>query len=524
VTSPERMLELFAIKELLLEHPEQMADAREDMLSSIGVDLLDVDAMKEAGIRAGEPLVVAWLDAPVACGILVIAGDKSTLEHIRSSDEGSRLFAREETVDGKTISLTDDGAAACFSIGDHIVFVGRSEDEGGDLLETVRRLLYGGEPRLTQSQRFRDLQNAVKGDADVSVYVGSGAYRSMGRSKFPTPMAGRGLASDESDEIYEALGLDDMVSLYKAKFLPTQLVVDGYALHGGKSAIVDWVTPDGDPVPFLEHIAASPWLANVQRLNGAVAWAALRGVLEATRPDSLPSIDQSLAEMREEIGIDIEDDIINQIDGNLGFLIESASMMQADATIFLQVRDAKKLETTLGLVAEALNKKMAKTQTPQGMGGGNEIERVRERGVRFYRLAMPPMGELCFGEVKGHLVVTASTDRYLAIAGGGDGLFGALGDNAVASALRDPTGSVFYLRFEGLASDLAAWAPMIGPNANPVLELVGSLKDASGSTTIVKGGMRHQMQLTGAQPGMWKKLASFVVESKPHDGGSGETH
>jgi hypothetical protein len=387
-------------------------------------------------------------------------------------------------------------------------------------------LLAGGQARLADDPRFNTVRGRIATGADVDVFMTADFQRKLNEAS-PEDLAERGLSPEQFEEMYYAFGGRDGVSAYASTVERQRITVEGYVLIGEGVPVLDWYRVDVDPVAFLSRLAASPWLALVGRVDAAAMWGSLRPILAAARPDTAPSLDDALAEFREETGTDVEKDIIGQIDGNVGLLVGRVAMMGPDAILFVQLRDVARAQETLDRATARIRRTLEEARSDPNASArarSTTLTEVSQGNTTFQQLGLGPIGAVCYGIVDDHLVVTASAERYRLILTGNSGLFDGVDNAAVATALRDPGSTVMYLDFEGLARDLSGFVPMIGPKVGPVMAALEALDDLVATSTVGEDGVRQTFELRASDADAWPMLMAFLLELGVGDDDAGMRH
>jgi hypothetical protein len=297
-----------------------------------------------------------------------------------------------------------------------------------------------------------------------------------------------------------------------------RLVAESYTWLKKDSENLDWYRVTNDPTKFLDGVPSDPMLALVGRVNFQNIWKSLEDMDEVIESDSIPDFNEALGDASEDIGIDIENALISQLNGNLALIISQVQMMNNDAVLLAQVTRPEEFQATLIEAVEAIDESIEVNPSEDSGQPDPQLERTEYNGVPYYVFSAPPMLEVCFGVVKDHLVVTTSRIRFHSIVTGGPGFASSIGNTEIDKALADKTGNVFYLDFQKLAANLQAWAPMLGEETFELVAMLQEMKDLVSISRMDKdGGVWQKMTLTGAKPDMWKRLLEAGVKQIPED-------
>ncbi len=521
VASIEKLYKTFGIEELRGEYPEQFQEMREEMLDDLGVDLLDLNALREFGLEPGKPIHMGFVVDPefAMAVVLPAAGDAASFARaILEQDEAE--FSQKAKAHGVEIYGDDDDGAALFAKDGFVVLVFTDEDETGvSALEAAQNLLAAlKNGSMAQSKDYKEALKKIPGDGDFTFYMGPKFYDKMMELQHDEELEEQGVSVDEVKELYEEWGLSGVTAVVEAVLEPDRLVAESYSWMNKDSEILDWYRVTNDPTKFLEGVPSDPMLAMVARVNFQKIWESLDDIDDVIESDSIPDFDEALGDASEDIGVDIEKALISQFDGNLALIISQVQMMNSDAVMLAQVARPEEFQATLTEVVETLDEAVEVNPSEDSGQPNPELERAEFEGVPYYVYKVPPMLEVCFGVIEDHLVVTTSRVRFHSIVSGGPGFAGNIGNAEISEALADPAGNVFYLDFQKLARDLQAWAPMLGEETFELVELLKEMKDLVSVSRMDKdGGVWQKMTLTGAKPDIWKRLLAAGIEKIPDD-------
>lgn len=521
IDSIEKLYKTFGIEELRAEYPEQFQEMREEMLDDLGVDLLDLNALREFGLDPAKPIYMGFVVDPefAMAVVLPASGDASSFARaIRDQDEAE--FSQKVKAHGVEIYGDDDDGAALFAKDGYAVLVFTDEDESDvSALKAAQNLLAAlKKGTMAQSKEYKKALKKIPGDGDFTFYMGPKFYDVMMELQNEEEMEEQGVSAGEAKELYEAWGLTGVTAVVEAMLESDRLVAESYSWLKKDSEVLDWYRVTNDPTKFLDGVPSDPMLALVGRVNFQKIWESLEDMDEVIESDSIPDFDDMLDDASGDLGIDIEKALISQLNGNLALIISQVQMMNNDAVLLAQVTRPEEFQATLIEAVEALDEAVEVNPSEESGQPNPELERTEFQGVPYYIFKVPPMMEVCFGVVKDHLVVTTSRLRFHSIVTGGPGFAGNIGNAEIDKALADKTGNVFYLDFQKLAANLQAWAPMLGEETFKLVALLQEMKDLVGVSRMDKdGGVWQKMTFTGAKPDIWKRLLAEAIEEIPED-------
>jgi hypothetical protein len=505
VSSLERLFDVFEIEAIRAENPGAFSEFSADLLEQTGYDPADLDGWRRAGFDVGRPFAFGMAgEEDVTYTVLLLPGGREALDTLRRimTAEGEDARVSEHR---KVEIWTVEDVAAVLAHKDYVALI--AAQEGSAVGAAERYLDQLDRRRLTKDDRYRRVARGLDRKADVRAYVGPELYRAVFSHGEPDKLAAFGMSVEETEALYKEWGLDDASGVFSATFTPTGVSGRGVGWIRPDSPLFEWYRVDTDPTAFLRRTPAEPWLANLGRINLGRAWRVLREAIPEPPADSLPSLDERLAQMSETLHIDVERELIEQINGNVLVLVSRAAPMEADAALIVQVADPERFRRTLAhIVAESSD------------GEEDDASSVVEdevAGVSYYRSLLPVVGELCLGVIDDHFVLTLSRERFRAIAEGGEGFAATLGTKSLQSAADDPTGTAFYLDFQAMLRDLEALAPMLGGD-DETLALVRELSHLVVVSRIGDGKTSSEFELVATHAGFWRRLLErFAVEEEP---------
>jgi hypothetical protein len=369
------------------------------------------------------------------------------------------------------------------------------------------------------------LNRRVKGDADFTLYAGPGLYEALAKMSEDDEDLSLGVSAERTLEFYHELGITNTVWLSKMRLEPDGLVVDYYAWCGRNAPLLKWYDVGKDPTAFLRRVPSDPMTLMVARLNLALMWGSIADLLEDIGDDSGPSLKEMIEEANEEAGFDIEADLINQVDGNFAFIVNDVTMSGADAVMLLQLARPDDFRGTLDKLSRRVEESIDASRAEEASPGGGTAEIITDEidGVTYYMLAVPMMFELCAGVVDDHLVVTTSFHRFRSIVAGERSFVDVMDNERIRKTLDDPTGSVFYMDFRGLARDLKTMGPALGRGNAEIVDALSMLSELVSVGWADKEGFWQNTVFTAAEPGIWKRLVALALGETDEETGRDDT-
>lgn len=514
IANLETLYSKLGIDALREERPDDVRLLSEELVETVGVDLLDPAAMKAEGFRVDRPFHIGVLDDPPAV-VVLIPGEDRALDWVRARMEllGVR-FAREEKVKGATVDVGESDEVACFEHKGYVcVVVTDKAQKGGSALATATAIVDGGRS-VAALEPYRDTMGRLPGDADATIYMGPG-FRSLMSSwnSSRQDLSEYGLTEDDMQSWERELGLAGLASAVSVRIAPDRFTVDGFSLLPGDSPAREWMVVDTDPVSFLKRTPSDPWLATISRVNAGAVWDALAPLIDR-KGDEGETFREGLDKVKTETGLDLENDIIRQLDGNLGMLVSRVAFVGTDIVLLAQVRDPARFADTLDRVSALIEEDIEKKRRENPDAGGSQAQ-LREDvigGIPVHCLAVNPSAEFCYGMIDDHLVVASMPSRIGEISAGGSSFVETIGNADVRDALLDPRAGAFYIDFRSLSRDAQAILPMLGPRGVAVSQLLAELAELTMTSRIDDDGIVQKTTLSSTRPGVWKYLFGLLMD------------
>jgi hypothetical protein len=511
IHSLEHLHQAFGIEELRAEYPEKFAEATSQMEEDIGIDLLDLNALRDNGFRPEDPVHVVFGTEGVPYLAVFLPGDAQAMTWLRSAlDRGGTELEAAEAYEGVAIFHNRQEEMAIFERDGHITILGELNEDTPDFDAVASATQLIGDASagsIGDEEVYQQVMSKFDPDADVTFYMSHRAYmKMMNLDQFEENT--RGTDAEKIGPIMEAamevLDADKWYGGGAGYLGDDHATLKAYSWIGKDNPMLEVYNVDNDPVRFLEGLSSEPLLTYLFRLDLAKVWSLVERILEAD-PEVDEEFRDGLAEANRDLGVDIEGDIIEQVDGNFGLLVNHFGLGGSDAVLFLQVSDP-------GRFRGALEKLMA-AASQAGPGGPSFIE-DQIGDVKFHRLPVPMVGEVCFGLVSDHFVAAVSRARFESIVQGGGGFIESIANADVRAALREKRSSIFYINVGRLREDLSELAPMLGPDAAGATDILSEFSEVSAVMRPDDDGAWQECRIQGTSPGVWKRLARAVLESQ----------
>ncbi len=464
----------------VIEGSEDFAEAVADPL---GVDRIDLDALREAGVDPHGGVTIAILGDVGEAEMVSYAASKRAWKRVASAEGFAR--AKERKVAGCRLRVRGDGRAAAWFDGRRLTLLAADVDLVLVDVEAIAR--HAIEAGRTSPLARRDVVRRVVGASRRSgavLYADRNA-RLWIEDQTPAAFSGPG------GTMAARIAWDD-----------TTLSYEGWMeVEPSEADAAAW-RPTTDPMPFVRRLSAEPRLLVLGRMNGA---AVVKRVYDAL-PDSAFSDSTaaaSLETMRE---------ILRLVDGNVGLMVESASMVAPSITAFVQTHDPDAAHAMLERLARQTRRSLAKNK-----GDASAVTVVEDRaGARTaWRYRVPPMYEVCVGVAGDHAVLTTAWARLRALAeGAGDSSGGLrLGAPMAQAALDDPASGVVYVNVHDLVRDAAPMAAALGPDGARLTGVLARVRDITAVARFEGDGQALRGRIRVADARVWRDLLKLAVEA-----------
>jgi len=520
IKSIEKLYKTFGIEELRSEYPAEFLELKEEMIEELGVDLLDLEALRRFGLDPGKPIYLGFVVQPALATAVLIPSTGDAPAFIQALLEQEDVnFTKRGNAHGVEIYGDEEDEVAYFAKDSYVVVVLTDEDDGGlPAMESAKNLLAATQKgTLANSKKYKKALEKIPGEADLTFYMGPEFYDKMLDMEEYEELEEEGVSPEELRELYDKWGLSGASTVVKARLESTQLVTESFTWMDKDSEVLEWYQPSNDPTDFLGRVPSDPMLAMVGRINFAKVWASLEVFDDVIESDSIPDFEDTLDEASDNLGVDIVEDLIKQFDGNVVFLISQIQMMNNDAVILLQLSRPEEFRTTLSALVEEIDASIEVNPSEESGQANPELLREEYNGVSYFTFLVPPMVQVSFGVVEDHLVVASSRQRFNSIVKGGRSFVDEIGNEEVKQVLANRTGNAFYMDFQKIAANLQAWAPMLGEESFEIIEVLNEMKELVGVSRLEDDGFWQRLTVTGARPEMWKRLLAAGIENVPED-------
>jgi hypothetical protein len=358
---------------------------------------------------------------------------------------------------------------------------------------------------IADSESYRRVMSKFTPDSHLTFYMGSEFYAGVLELD---KLSSENVKAEEQKmlEAFRSLGMTGWSAGFAARFGDDHLAMKSYSWMGADSPLLPVFQTRNDPTPFVRTLPSEPWMVYLARADLRELWKVVRRVLDAD-PEAAAGYQTAFATAKEQIGVDLETELIDQLSGNLGLLINHVSPVGGDALLIAQVSDPDRFRETLTKLSVVARAAMSNPEGPQLMD-----DTVGD--TPFYRITMPPVGDVCVGVVRDHLVATASRERFTAIAEGGPGFAETIASPDVRKALGERASSVFYVDFAKLSKDAEGLIPMLGPAGTTIQQVLNELSEWSITTRSDSEGTWQDFKLTSRSPGIWKRVLELVAKNQ----------
>ncbi len=475
--------------------------------------LLDLDSLRTMGLDPLKPITVAVLELDPVRLAVVLEGDGPKLGNSLST-----MLARE----GRPLSLLDtrqeveirgddEGAMAFFTSERFLVVGASSEPDSVEAISIAHQLLLvTPDQSLGRSKEYRDTRAKLPAGGDVLFYG-----RLDPRSQLA---AAKAEMEAEGDIDPEVLALLDKLYVIaedvggtagSLRFAPTGLVMDSYSQLQSGSDLLAFMTPSSGSGAFHQRVPGQPRFMYGFNFGAQATWAWLRpNVFDEVdgAAEWLANAEQSL---RQDMGIELEADLIRQFSGEMMLLVDQLAMVGSDIVLYLRVDRPGDFQVTL--------EKLLAYAGEQSDPGRLQFHTDAVGGVPFHKITMVPFAEVCCGLVDDYLVITSTRARFAGIVEGDRSFVDALAYDRLAEAFGQDPSSIFYLDLELVGQLLGLFGGFIpaqqqgGPQmAQFVLQSL-QLEHCLGTSYPEKDGMRSTFRIESGRSDFWAAVADFAT-------------
>lgn len=474
---------------------------------------LSLDSLRAMGLDPVQPVTVAMLDLDPAVFAVVLEGDGPQLGASLST-----MLARE----GRPTSLIDapgeveirgdDEGTLAFFTTDRFLVVGASSDPDSVRAVSVAQTLLGVTPErsLGRSQEYRDTMAKLPAQGDILFYgrLDPGTQLDAAKSEME--------AQGEVDPDFVALldklsgiAADVRATAASLRFVPTGLVIDGYSHIQRGSELLTFIAPTTGSGAFHHRVPGQPRFMYGFNFDAQATWAWLRPNVFDEVESAAQWLAGAEASLRQDLGIELEADLIRQFKGDFMLLIDQVAMVGSDVVLYLHIDRPADFQITL----ETLLAYAGESADPERF----QLVADEVAGVPFHKITMMPFAEVCCGLVDDYLVVTSTRARFASIVEGDRSFVDALAYDRLAEAMGQQPASIFYLDLELVGQLLGLFGGFIpaqqqgGPQmAQFVLQSL-QLEHCLGTSFVEAEGVRSTFRIESGRADFWNAVADFAT-------------
>ena len=473
--------------------------------------LLDLDSLRTMGLDPLEPVTIAVLDLEPAVFAIVMEGDGPKLGNSLST-----MLAREGrplsllgTQQGVEIRGDDGGTMAFFTFERFLVMGASSDPDSVEAISVALELLQMNPSQsLGRSKEYRDTMAELPPDGDVLFYA-----RLDPRAQLEDARARMEAEGDIDPQVFALLDKLYVIAedvggtAGSLRFVPNGLVMDGYSQIQSGSDLLAFATPPPGSGTFHQRVPGQPRFMYGVNFGAQATWAWLRpNVFDEVdgAAEWLANAEQSL---RQEVGIELEADLIRQFSGEMMLLVDQLAMVGSDIVLYLRVDRPGDFQVTL--------EKLLAYAGEQSDPGRFQFHADAVGGVPFHKITMAPFAEVCCGLVDDYLVITSTRARFAGIVEGDRSFADALAYDRLAEALDQHPSSVVYLDLELVGQLLGLFGGFIpaqqqgGPQMAQFLLQSLQLEHCFGASFPEKDGMRSTFRIESGRSDFWAAVADF---------------
>jgi hypothetical protein len=395
--------------EMLNEMAEQMGGARPDELVKMaqGQVVLAMTGIRELDESRKRPGVIALVD---------VGDNGEKLQEWLSRLEGSEKFEEkwrrvEDEFRGVRIVTyvsKEEGSDDEMDPGQPSWFVRGSVFGLSNDIEAVKDVLVRSEAEdaagLADSETYRTVRRRTGGNADVAFFV---SFEEIWE------VLGKYVEDEKVMPILGSLGLTGMRAMGGRMTLGGESMTQQFFIYspGEKSGVMRLMAGKNSALVPPKFVPADVASAMTMAFDVQEIWAEARRVMDKIKPGMTKEMDEGLASVKEQLGVDIQADIIGSLGGTMTYyqiapeeMPEEADPMagigQMNRIVFaLELANAAKLE-------EALDTLLQVAPMP--------VETQEYMGVTL-RTVNAGFFEMGFGIVAGHLVLATNVEDLRAV-------------------------------------------------------------------------------------------------------------
>jgi len=477
---------------------------------------LNLDSLRAMGLDPTSPVFMTLLTKDPATFLIALPGDGAAMS--RSLQE---VLAREgltvstvATHAGVELRKAEEAPIVFFDKTSHLVLAASSKPDSVSAQSVAERILdMSPAASLARTSDFREISAKLPADRDIFFYADVNPKEEVDKVK--AEMAGQEGVSPAWFQLMDALaGLSEGVKGVGGgfSFVPNGIAGESFVLVEANSTAMTFMRPSMTSDPFSNRVPGTPRVIMGGNMDGQAMWSWARSTLIDAIEDASTEYEKAEAGIKEELGIELEREIITQIMGSGMLVINHVGMVGSDVVLYFQIaRPADFAETVTKLVD------LAKAKAPAEQGQVT-FEEDDEAGTAFHRITLMPFAEICAGVVDDHFVLTTTRARFADIVNGQTGLADGVDCPPLAEALSGTPGSLFYFDLH-LITDLlqmfAGFMPQGGQGGGP--QMVDAALDSLqlshilGVSNIEKDGYRSTMTIESGRDDFWNELIDLIT-------------
>lgn len=316
---------------LLAQFEGAMNEAKEKLAGASPTELLHLTkgqlAIAFTGVRSGtggmrigmvavaeigddEEALRTWI-AKMEAGLSVEENARRTEEDFRGTTIVTYLPLAKEGEEKEEVEVLPSW---CVSDG---LFVVSLDPEL--LREMLGRRAEEGDTGLSSTEDFRRIKERCGGTGDVFLYVNMASAWQM----LPMIMnaSGAGEAADQVMKVVDALGLTGLRAFGAQESLtPEGLVQRGFfRMPGARTGLLRLFSAENGPVMPPRFVSPDSTTAMTMRLDLHGFWQEVRKIADSIEPGTSEQLDAGLAGLKEQLGVDIEKDLIGSLGDTMTF-------------------------------------------------------------------------------------------------------------------------------------------------------------------------------------------------------------
>ncbi len=478
----------------------------------------NLDSLRAKGLDTKRPILFAVLDTEPPSFMAALPGDGARLTRMiqdvmKKQSESVSVIATHNEIEilgGDTSPLT------FFALEHHAVITTSDNPDSLPPVTVAQRILDLTDAQtLSSSEEFRAAAAKLPQERDISFYARLDPKTQLENAK--AELTRKQDAEPEMLALLDALAdLTDSVkgSAGAVNILPNGLSAVSVTGVEKGSMVSTFMRPAAKSDAFIRRMPGTPRFILSMNLNAPALWSWTRtNVIDAIE-DASAEFTKAEAAVRDELGVELDRDLLKQIKGSGMLVINHVGMVGTDVVFCVQLDRPDAFKETLTRIIDVAK---AKPGTIKGPAGPAPIEADEEAGVAFHKILMQPFAEVCCGVIDDHLVLTTTRARFAEIVQGKSGLADQVDYPALGEALGKSPASLFYFDL-GLISDLlesfGAFIPQ-QQQGGPQM-VVGALESLQlqhllGVSYSEEDGSQSTFRIESGRNDFWKALMRVIT-------------